>query len=430
VTVSSSDLEVRWITGRAVLDTHEQLLRSVAQSAAHPSPFAQPEFLRSYTDHFEYSCDAPVPEIAVAYLGSAAVGFLATRVDTREVASKISISERVLLVTHDHDRLNVVAHQGIESPVALAFARALLERSGASAIDIGGLSVGSPLHRALHFLGSSSPRWAVSDFPLPSYATVPVAYESMAGYFAALSKTMRSNVSRQTRRLYAAGDTRLLFANGPSAVSSVFPAMLELEQRSWKFPAEVGMLRNPKRTDFFTKVVEGEAAYQPSLIGIVLDGKLIGSLLLGSYANRMWALEMSFDESYSDVGPGQLLLLLAMHSAIEHGVSSIGFLQHFAYFKKRWLAEHEEVVSTRLVRVGSPLHIRRVGANVVARIRPSSSNAQDADEWNEERRKALGQPVHRFDGQHRWSSALPVSGDGIAWVSHADAGGFLPFKLH
>jgi hypothetical protein len=152
--------------------------------------------------------------------------------------------------------------------------------------------------------------------------------------------------------------------------------------------------------------------------------------LLGSFADRMWALEMAFDENHSDVGPGQLLLLLAMHSATRVGATSIGFLQHFAYFKKRWLAEQDDVVSTRLVRVGSPLHIRRVGAHVVSRVRKANVGDQPSGEWNEERREALHQPsvssvAHRAG--HRVK--LPESGDGIEWVAHADAAGFLPFKL-
>jgi CelD/BcsL family acetyltransferase involved in cellulose biosynthesis len=177
-------------------------------------------------------------------------------------------------------------------------------------------------------------------------------------------------------------------------------------------------------------VVEGRAGYRPSLIGIVLDGKLIAALLLGSFAYRMWALEMAFDEDHSDVGPGQLLLLLAMHSATQAQAETIGYLQHFAYFKKRWLAEQDDVVSTRLVRVGSPLHLRRTGAQALSRLRASNTPDATTGEWNEERREALHQPSHQPTGRRSTGAVvLPTSGDGIQLVSHADAGNFLPFKL-
>ena len=51
-----------------------------------------------------------------------------------------------------------------------------------------------------------------------------------------------------------------------------------------------------------------------------------------------------------------------MSEAIAAGAESLGYLQHFAYFKKRWLAEEVEVVSTRVVRRGSPLHVRHLVA--------------------------------------------------------------------
>ncbi len=353
---------IRWIRSAEELERAAPMLRSIASRAERPLPAADPDFLRSYAEHFEYSSKPLVPEIVVVERRGEPIGFLATRSSRHRVSPGISVRERTLLVTHDHDRVNLVASPADEAAVADALAAELLRRGSPSALDIAGLTIGSPLHRALHRHAARSAWWTAYDVDLPSFCSVPVAWNDIGGYFGALSKTMRSNVSRQARRLFAAGEVELLRADGIDETAPLLPAYLDLEQRSWKLAAGAGILRTPKRTAFFGDVLRGEAAYRPSMVGVVNDGVLIAGLLLGRYGAGMWALEMAYDEHHRDLGAGQLLLLLAMSEAIAAGAESLGYLQHFAYFKKRWLAEEVEVVSTRVVRRGSPLHVRHLVA--------------------------------------------------------------------
>ena len=358
---------VRWLRGLEEIDRYRDVLVGLADQSGRQLPFAHPDFLRAYVSHFEYSTDPPIPEVLLAEEAGEAIGFLATRVGRAAAWSRLRVAERSLLVTHDHDRFNLVASPQNERAAAGGIVGALLAHPGASALDLAGLVIGSPLHAELHAQARRAPTWAVYDIALPPFSTVPVSFESLGGYFGSLSKTMRSNVSRQGRRLFAAGEVQLLTARGAEEVSPLFPAFLDVERRSWKYPAHAGVLRSPKRTAFFRQVAEGRTSYEPILVGVVLDGVVIAALLLGRYGEEMWALEMSFDDQYSSLGAGQLLLLLAMSEAIHHGVVAIGFFQHFAYFKRRWLATDVPVVSTRIVRVGSPLHIRHVGGHLARR---------------------------------------------------------------
>ena len=362
-------MTVRWIRSAEELDRAAPALRSVAARADRPLPAADPDFLRSYAAHFEYSSEPLVPEIVVVERRGEPIGFLATRSSRHRVGPGVSVGERTLLVTHDHDRVNLVAGPGDEAAVADAVAAELLGRGRPSVLDIAGLTIGSPLYRALHGHASRSLRWTAYDIDMPSYCSVPVASDDVRGYFGALSKTMRSNVGRQARRLFAAGDVELLRADGVDETAPLLPVYLDLEQRSWKHAAGAGILRSPKRTAFFGDVVRGQAAYRPSMVGVVLDGVLIAGLLLGRYGTGMWALEMAYDDHHRDLGAGQLLLVLAMSEAIAAGAASLGYLQHFAYFKKRWLAVETEVVSTRVVRRGSPLHLRHLVAEADRRRR-------------------------------------------------------------
>lgn len=358
---------VRWLRGLEEIDRNRSVLVGLAHQTGRQLPFAHPDFLRAYVSHFEYSTEPPQAEVLLAEEAGKPIGFLATRVSRATVWSRLRTAERSLLVTHDHDRFNLVASPQNERAAARGIVAELLSHPCASALDIAGLVVGSPLHAELHAQARRAPTWSVFDIALPPFSTVPVTYASLADYFGSLSKTMRSNVSRQGRRLFAAGEVELLTARGANEVSPLFPAFLDVERRSWKYSAQAGVLRSPRRTAFFRDVAEGRTSYEPILVGVVLDGVLIATLLLGRYGNEMWALEMSFDDQYGSLGAGHLLLLLAMREAIHHGVVAVGFLQHFAYFKRRWLATEVPVVSTRVVRVGSPLHVRHVGGNLLRR---------------------------------------------------------------
>jgi CelD/BcsL family acetyltransferase involved in cellulose biosynthesis len=88
----------------------------------------------------------------------------------------------------------------------------------------------------------------------------------------------------------------------------------------------------------------------PSFVGVVLDGALVAGLFTGHFNGRSWCMEMAFDESRRDLGPGQLLLLLAIADAIRRGSRSVNFLQMQGYFKHRWLADDLPVVNVQLIR--------------------------------------------------------------------------------
>ncbi len=173
---------------------------------------------------------------------------------------------------------------------------------------------------------------------------------------------MRSNISRQARRLYASGEVELVLARGPSAVAPWLEAYRDLDGRSWKAGTESSIGRHPVRIAYFRELVEGRAGVEPSFVGIVLDGILIAGLIgvsnAASPAHGGWCLEMSYDQAHAALGPGQLLLLLATGEALARGDGFLNFLHNFAYFKHRWGASEIEVVNVQLIRRVSVHNVR------------------------------------------------------------------------
>src|SRR5438094_963951 len=83
---------------------------------------------------------------------------------------------------------------------------------------------------------------------------------------------------------------------------------------------------------------------------------LVARLLIGSNESQSpgrhgaWCLEMAYDKSRAELGPGQMLLLTAVGEALGRGDRFLNFLQNFAYYKHRWGAELIDVANVQLIR--------------------------------------------------------------------------------
>ncbi|HWW31473.1 MAG TPA: GNAT family N-acetyltransferase [Steroidobacteraceae bacterium] len=226
-------------------------------------------------------------------------------------------------------------------------------------LEFVGQRPGTALHRAVH--AAASRKFRARDYTVEPYTEIALVWNSLGAYFQSLTKKMRSNVSRQARRLFAAGEAELILAEGAAAVTAWLDVYCDLDRRSWKRGTSASIERNPRRVRFYREIVAGEAGLDPEFVGVMLDGVLIAGLLIGSNASASpdnhgaWCLEMAYDQSLADLGPGQLLLLLAVGMAIEKSHRYLNFMQNFAYYKHRWAAEPIHVVSVQLIR-GLSLH--------------------------------------------------------------------------
>ncbi len=348
-----------------------EVIDEVNAHAHRPSPFLSSAFLLTLARHSEYDGGPMRPMILTCSDADAGVirGFAAFTWREDRIFAGVSAPRLDLLTSSDADRPTLVAAAGFEDSVATAIVRYLVDNVDKwQMVEWRNQEPGSPLHRAAHEFKKRTLR--VRDISLVPYTEVSLVrsevggvgsvgdvstdaiprWDSVGGYFSALSKRMRSNVSRQTRNLYAAGEVELLLSDTADGVSALFDAYLELEQRSWKGHAEAGIERHGERVAFMRRVVAGEAGLTPSFIGVVLNGVLIAALVNGHFGDRTWCQEMAFDESYAHLGPGQLLLLLTMGDAIARRQRSVNFFQLHGYFKKRWLADEIAVVNVQLLR--------------------------------------------------------------------------------
>jgi Acetyltransferase (GNAT) domain len=372
--------------GIIALEALAQELDAVNDSSARPSPFGTSAFTIAYASSSERDPLGMDVRLFVVRdslglaLGWAVFAFridelvaLPTSVSQRSPAvgqvahqvAKLGRASRLeLMTTSDVDRPGIVARLGCEDVVAKALLTHLVGHElDWTLLEWRAQERDAPLWRAAHAM--ANPFLSVRDVELDPYSEVALQWPNLEKYFGALSKRMRSNVSRQARKLFASGDVGLVLVDGSQATEAFFDAYTDLETRSWKHQSSAAMNRHPLRRKFYSRIVSGQAGIEPSMIGITLDGVLIAALINGRFGDRMWSMEMAFDESLNELGPGQLLLLLAVMDGLTKHCRSLNFFQLHGYFKKRWLADELPVVNVKLIRRPSLHDARSLSGDVL-----------------------------------------------------------------
>jgi CelD/BcsL family acetyltransferase involved in cellulose biosynthesis len=353
-------LRVKRVDDVAGLQEFSAELDRLNAASARPNPFCSSDFLATYAKNCEYHPTGVDVRLFVVEDGGKLIAALPLR-RAIDAFAKIAGTELVseprleLLATHDSEQIGIVCTEADEDRAARALiAHLTVHEAGWGILELIGQRPGGALHRAAHAAESRTHR--VRDIQVEPITEIALNFPDLSAYFRSLVKKMRSNISRQARRLYATGEVELVLAEGPAAVAPWLEAYRDLDGRSWKAGTESSIGRHPVRMAFFRELVEGRAGVEPSFIGVVLDGVLIAGLIVVSNGAASptrhggWCLEMSYDQTHATLGPGQLLLLLATGEALARRDGFLNFLQNFAYYKHRWGAAEIEVVNVQVIR--------------------------------------------------------------------------------
>jgi len=329
-------------------------------ASTRPNPFMSSAYLRCYALRSEYFQPGRGERLFLIRQGGRLIGCAPMRRSANDFALLVGPLARLgvrlqCLAPLDTDRPGILAAPEDEERVAAALLKHLCEHErGWGMLEFVGQRPGTALHAAVH--AAANREFRARDYPAEPYTEIAVVWSSLGAYFQSLTKKMRSNVSRQARRLFAAGEVELIFAEGAAAVTAWFDVYCDLDRRSWKCGTYASIERNPRRVRFYREIVAGGAGLDPEFVGVMLNGVLIAGLLIGSNASASpdnhgaSCLEMAYDQSLANLGPGQLLLLLAVGMAIEKSHRHLNFMQNFAYYKHRWAAEPIHVVNVQLIR--------------------------------------------------------------------------------
>jgi hypothetical protein len=436
-----SRLSVSVIDGVVAIDKFATEIDRFNAASARPNPFMSSAYLRTYALHSEYHVPGDEERLYVIRDGDRVIGCAPMRrtVDPLGRGPLRLRSVRLrFLAPFDTEQPGILAAPADEARVAAALIDHLCNHeSGWALIECIGQRPGGAMHRALH---AAADRFRIRDIPAEPYNEVPIAWPDLAAFFRSLGKKRGNNISRQARRLFGSGEPEIVFADGAAAVTAWFDAYCDLDSRSWKHGTFASIQRAPRRVRFFREIIAGRAGLDPSFIGIVFESVLIAGLVVGSNATASplnhggWCLEMAYDLSRADLGPGQLLLLLAIGKAIERGDRHLNFLQNFAYYKHRWHAEPIEVVDVQLIRRASLHNVATVLRDLRDRWRAQHGQAgEDRAAAGDDADKAHDRPVMSPEALARarrlTTAALAYDGTGVRRLDRAQSRMYLPFNI-
>jgi|GEM_PF-1320192 len=444
---SVTQLSVAILEGVAGLEKMAAKIDALNAASERPNPFLSGSFLVSYARHCEYVSARIVERLFLFYENSRLVGCFPMLVQKATLQAdggfiKHAFRSMVFLGYIDTEQPTIIAAPQDQARCATALIDYLSRHGDWDLVHLTGQLPDSPLYRAAH--AASGWKLRVRDIAVAPYNEIPISWNDLDSYFRSLSQKMRSNIGRQSRKLYAAGEVQLVYAEGAAGASAWFDAYCDLDSRSWKDATPGSIRRHPGRIEFYRDISSGNAGFEPSFIGILLDGVLVAGLILGSnlltapHRHGIWCLEMAYDRSYSKLGPGQLLFLLAMGQAITERHRHLNFMQNFDYYKHRWGATTIKVTDVQIMRRFSIRHLLALLGEMRRRqqqrkLAAASSNAdpattEEAGTGDTEVQQAVS-PQQLQRARELTQRALATGGGGVRVLDRAAARSLLPFDI-
>jgi hypothetical protein len=438
-------LSVSVIDGIAGLELYSAEIDRLNLVAVRPNPFLSSAYLRCYAVWAEYYLPNNDERLFLVWDAGRLIGCLPMRRSTDAFGPglgtlRLKGVRLQFLAPLDIEEPGVLCAPEDEARVATVLVSHICQHERDWGMcEFAGQRPGGVLHRAVH--AATGQRYRARDISVEPYNAIPLQWNDLLSYFRSLSQKMRSNIGRQARHLYAAGNVQLILAEGQDAVTAWFEAYCDLDSRSWKRGTAASIQRHPRRVRYYRELMAGQAGFDPSFIGVVLDGALIAGLLIGGnksaspQRHSAWCLEMAYDESKTDLGPGQLLFLLAVGAALERSDEYVSFMQNFAYYKHRWGAVSIEVINLQLIRRIS-LHNARASLGDLRKwwIGKQASKAHDKAvhkkpeiEPNEQGSSSPASHLER--ARQLTAAALAYTGPGTRVLTREESRNYLPFDL-
>jgi hypothetical protein len=355
-------------------------MNALNRESRRPCPFSTFEYIETFLAYDEYGAKEEELLFLAAFEDKRLIGYVPLR-KTRERLCGVPYGRIGLLVTHDTDRPHVVARRDDEVRCCEAFYEHLLARERSwSLLELAMQDVDS----GLNTLPRLDPlRLYVRRFENMPNTTIPFEVGSIADYYRSLTHNQRKTIGRQCRRLVAIGKIETLACSDPAARAAMLDLYLDMEHRSWKTLANAGILRDPRRVDFFRSLCRPEQPLELMFDFVLHDDLPVAGLISGAFAGGLYGLEQAFDQEYEHLGPGHLLSLTAIHRGIAGGYHSLNLDGNYAYYKSRMGGVVTETSAIQIFRVGSVAWLRARCGELKRKLRPPP----DEPGFNPERRR-------------------------------------------
>ena len=138
-------------------------------------------------------------------------------------------------------------------------------------------------------------------------------------YFAARSRTLRKSYRRKLRQLEKAGEVRFEGYRHREDVDDALRRYLDVEARSWKAAAQMGVAGKSARLSFYRELVRRLGTSGMHFRFLYLDERPIAATFGVFRAGRFASVEVCHDQAYDRYSPGFVLTGMELRECHETG---------------------------------------------------------------------------------------------------------------
>lgn len=158
-----------------------------------------------------------------------------------------------------------------------------------------------------------------------------------------LSRNLRHDVKRRTRRLCEAGTVSVEVSDGNARLDELLEEGFRVERKSWKGGAGTAIADDARARRFYVALARWAAASGwLRLVFLRLDGRAIAFQLDLEVPPAYYSLKIGYDPDYESFSPGKLLTYSMVARAVAAGASTYELLGTDEPWKYRFTAEGRE----------------------------------------------------------------------------------------
>lgn len=183
-----------------------------------------------------------------------------------------------------------------------------------------------------------------------------------------LSRNLRHDVKRRTRRLCEAGTVSVEVSDGAARLEELLEEGFHVERKSWKGGAGTAIADDARARRFYVALSRWAAASGwLRLVFLRLDGRAIAFQLDLEMPPAYYSLKIGYDPDYERFSPGKLLAYSIVGRAVAAGASTYELLGTDEPWKYRFTTEGREHATLHAF---SPSLSGRLAATAFLRVRP------------------------------------------------------------
>jgi CelD/BcsL family acetyltransferase involved in cellulose biosynthesis len=201
-----------------------------------------------------------------------------------------------------------------------------------------------------------------------------------------LPSRLRSDLRRAMRKARELGETSAIIhaPTGPDELEPLWEKALAVEASGWKAQTRSALLFDRQHANFLHAYAR--RASQRGLIRISflkIGGETAATEIALVTGNRYWILKIGYDERFSRVSPGMLLMQHTLRYAADQGLMSYELLGTAADWTRRWTQKERKTFRVMIYPYtlhGAALLVRAVLRHLHHKLIPGASRREKSKE--------------------------------------------------